>query len=333
MNLSQNIYAVDSHTEGEPTRIVMGGVRPVPGATMADKKRYLEQDMDHIRSMLMNEPRGHKDMFGCIITEPVSKGADVGVVFMNGGAYQDMCGHGSIGLVTALLETGYFPMKEPTTEVNLDTPAGLVRCVAAVKNMKVESVTIQNVPSFLYHAGAEISIDGKNIKVDIAFGGNFFAIVEAAALGIEVTKSNIDKLVSAGMQIREALNKNIHAEHPANKEIKGVNLALIYQQPETGRPDYKNIVIFGNGQYDRSPCGTGTSAKLAQLYSAGKISVNEKLISESVIGTKFTARIIREEYVGPYKGIVPEITGKAYITGFSNYVFDRDDPFKYGFNV
>ncbi len=324
------INAVDSHTAGEPTRVVTGGIPPVPGETMAEKMTYLENNMDTLRTSLMQEPRGHRDMFGAILTEPVSEGADIGVFFMNAGGYLSMCGHGSIGAVTVALETGMLPVKGKKTDLVLDTPSGLVRASATIEGSRVTDVSIVNVPSFLYRENTEVEVPpfGK-LKFDIAFGGNFFAIIPAEALGMKITGQYTEALVSAGLKAREEINKKVAVSHPRKPHINRVDLVEIYDRHSRLRA--ANAVIFGAGALDRSPCGTGTSAKLAALYARGEISVGEEFIHESLFGTVMKARVLEETRVGDYPAIIPEITARAYITGFAQFVTDPEDPLKDGF--
>jgi proline racemase len=318
---------------GEPTRIIVGGVPNIPGKTIVDRKAYLEKHMDHIRTGIMLEPRGHKDMFGSIITPPVSEEADLGIIFMDGGGYLNMCGHGTIGAVTVALETGMVEMKEPYTDVVLEAPAGLVRARAKIENKKVKEVSFKNVPAFHYKKDVEVEIPelGKKVKFDISFGGSFFAIVSAKELGISVEVGNIQKLTEIALSMRDVINKTVEIKHPTLSHIKTVDLIEIYDAPTHPDANYKNVVIFGQGQVDRSPCGTGTSAKLATLYSKGQIGEGEKFVYESILGTLFSGKIVGTTKVGEFDAIIPEITGSAYITGFNNYVFDEEDPVKYGF--
>jgi proline racemase len=332
MRFGKLIIAVDSHTMGEPTRVVVGGIPHIPGKTMAEKKEYLEKNMDHIRTALMYEPRGHRDMFGSIITAPVNQEADFGIIFMDGGGYLNMCGHGSIGAVTVAIETGMVKAVTPVTHVKLDTPAGLVEARAKVEDNVVKSVTVRNVPAFLYEADVKIDVpELGQITTDIAFGGSFFAIVDAKQLGIKIEPSNVDDLIKAGMAIKRAANKQIKVQHPEKEHIKTIDLVEIYDDTENPNAHLKNVVIFGDGQADRSPCGTGTCAKMATLYAKGKLDLGQDFLYESIIGTVFKGRLIGATKVGPFDAVIPEITGNAYITGFNQFVIDPDDPVKYGF--
>lgn len=326
------VYTIESHTMGEPTRIVTGGLPNIPGSTMADKKMYLENKLDDVRTALMHEPRGHKDMFGAIITAPVDPKADLGVIFMDSGGYLNMCGHGSVGVVTVAIQTGMVPVIEPKTTVILDTPAGLIKAKAKIKQGQVRSVTIQNVPSFLYKKDYELHIPeiGK-ITVDIAFGGSFFAIVSAKKLNTKVDLSNIEMLTKIGVTIRDVINRQIKIQHPIKKHIRTVDLVEIYDEATHPQADLKNVVIFGDGQVDRSPCGTGTSAKMAALYARDQLKLHQDFIYESIIGTIFKGRLVEETKVDSFDAVVPEITAKAFITGICQFLIDSEDPLKDGF--
>jgi proline racemase len=332
MKAIKSIHAIDSHTMGEPTRIIVGGVPHVPGKTMAEKKYFLEKNMDNLRTTLMLEPRGHRDMFGSILTPPVNEEADFGIIFMDGGGYLNMCCHGAIGAVTVAIETGMVAMKAPVVDVVMDTPAGIIKSSARVENEKVKEVSIINVPSFHYRKDVEIEIfEIGKISVDIAFGGSFFAIVDAKHLGLKVAPGNARKLTEIGLKIRDAVNRTLEIKHPTLDHIRTVDLVEIYDEPTDPKTTYKNVVVFGQGQVDRSPCGTGTSAKLATLYSKGRINKGDLFVYESILGTSFKGRIVEITQVGEYEAIIPEITGAAYITGFNHFVIDPDDPLKYGF--
>lgn len=332
MKASRIIQTVESHTVGEPTRIVMGGLPKIPGKTMPEKMQYLETNMDYLRTTLMLEPRGHNDMFGAIYTDPISEEADIGIIFMDAGGYLNMCGHGSIGAATCAVELGIVKMVEPYTNVVLEAPAGMIRARVKVENGKSVEASIVNVAAFLYKKDIVIDVPevGK-VKMDISFGGSFFALVKATEVGIELEPKNAAKLNDVGMKIINAVNEQVEIEHPILKHIKTVDLCEFYGPAKSKDADMQNVVVFGQGQVDRSPCGTGTSAKLADLFSRGEMKVGDSMVNESIICTKFTGKILSETTVGPFKAIIPEITGSAYITGFSQFIIDDDDPVKYGF--
>lgn len=332
MFITNSIHAVDSHTMGEPTRIIIGGIPNIPGKTMAEKKQHLENNLDHIRTATMLEPRGHNDMFGSIITQPCNDEADFGIIFMDGGGYLNMCGHGSIGAVTVAIETGMVNAVEPYTDVVMDTPAGIVRAKAKVENGKVREVSIINVPAFLYKRDVQIEMPeiGK-VTFDISFGGSFFAIVHASQFGLKVEPKNAQKLTEIALKMRDIINETIEIEHPTLSHIKTVDLVEVYDDPTHPEATYKNVVIFGQGQVDRSPCGTGTSAKLATLHTKGELKEGELFVYESILGTLFKGRIVGKDKIADYDAIIPEITGAAFITGFNHFVIDPEDPVKYGF--
>ena len=280
----------------------------------------------------MLEPRGHNDMFGSIITQPCDPTADFGIIFMDGGGYLNMCGHGSIGAITAAIETGMVDMVEPVTHVRMEAPAGMIEADAKIVDGKVREVSFVNVPAFLYKRDCEIEMApyGK-IKFDIAFGGSFFAIVHANQFGVKVEPKNAQLLNNIGMEMREIVNREIPVQHPTLDHIKTVDLVEIYDDPTHPEATYKNVVVFGQGQVDRSPCGTGTSAKLATLYAKGEIKEGEDFVYESILGTLFKGKIVGLDKVGEFDAVRPQITAAAYITGFNHFVIDDEDPVKYGF--
>lgn len=324
--------AIDTHTVGEFTRVIFSGFPELKGNTPIERKHYLQEHYDDYRKALMFEPRGHHDMFGAYVTEPISKEADFAVFFMDTGEYLNMCGHGTIGTTTAIIESGLVEAKEPYTELTLEAPAGLIRVKAAVKDGKVTSVSLKNVPAFLYKENLKTVVDGKEITYDISFGGSFFALVDIEQLGWKVTPENIPMLTDFGMKVIEQVNKEVEIQHP-ELDITSVDLAELYCSTDTPGCNKRNVVIFGDHMADRSPCGTGTSAKLATLYKRGEIGLNEPFVYESFIGSQFKGIALEETKVGEYTAVVPEITGSAYVTGEATYVIDGDDPLKYGFQV
>ncbi|WPC42031.1 proline racemase [Clostridium sp. JS66] len=332
MKATKVINTVESHTMGEPTRIVTGGVPKIPGKTMAEKMEYMEKNMDYLRTMLMLEPRGHNDMFGAIFTEPCVDEADIGVIFMDGGGYLNMCGHGSIGSATCAVEMGMVPVTEPYTDIVLEAPAGIIKARVKVENGKAKEVSIVNVAAFLYKKDIEVNVpDFGKLTLDISFGGSFFAMVKASDVGIDLIPKNAQQLNDLGMKIIHAVNEQVEIQHPILKHIKTVDLCEFYAPAKSEDADVQNVVVFGQGQVDRSPCGTGTSAKLADLYAREEIEVGGQIVNESIICTKFTGKVLSKAKVGEFDGIIPEITGSAYVTGFSQYLIDPDDPVKHGF--
>lgn len=322
--------AVDSHTCGEFTRVLVGGIPELEGTTMLEKKAYFAEHYDHIRRALMYEPRGHRDMFGAVLTEPVDPRADFGIFFIETAGILNMCGHGIIGAATVLVETGLVEVKEPVTEILFDAPAGLVKASVKVQNKKAIEVTVQNVPSFLYKQGLTMNVRGKEIRYDISFGGSFFTMVDASQFGMEISQSTVKKWIELGMEILPRVNEDVEIRHP-ELDIHVTDVCEFYSKHCSSGADMRNVVVFGKSQADRSPCGTGTSAKMAALYAFGEMQVGDTLINESFIGTRFRGRIKEPVMVGSYRGIIPLITGSAHITGTATYLIDDTDPLKYGF--
>lgn len=328
------LQVVDAHTVGEFCRVVIGGFPEPVGATMIEKKKWMETNYDHVRTALMYEPRGHHDMFGAFLCEPVDKEADFGVMFLDTGGYLNMCGHCTIGAVTVILEAGLKEAKEGVNSVVLEAPAGLVRTEALVKDGKVESVTLTNVPSFVYKENLSVTIDGKEIPFTISFGGSFFALVDTTKIGIEsIDTKTVPEITKLGMKMMEVINKDIPVKHPL-LDIDTVDLVEFYgPTPNPDKATMRNVVIFGESMADRSPCGTGTSAKLATLHHWGKIGVGEEFIYESFIGSLFKGVIKETTKVADYDAVIPMISGSCYLTGVATYLIDPTDPLKYGFQV
>ncbi|HEY9605292.1 MAG TPA: proline racemase family protein [Allocoleopsis sp.] len=328
------ISAIDTHTAGEPTRIVLSGLPPIPGITMAQKKQYMKENLDYIRTLLMQEPRGHRDMFGAIITPPTTERAMYGILFMDNASYLDMCGHGIIAITTALIEMGMVLPTEPETVVIFDTPAGLVESHAKVEDNQVIEVSVANVASFLYARDVELDLpDVGKITIDVSFGGNFFAMTPAKELGISVHPDNSSQLLEFGMMVKKAVNAKLQVQHPFKKHINTVELTEIYDKPNPFIPFSKSVVIFGKGQMDRCPCGTGISAAMAMLYGRGELPIGIEFTNESIIGTRFKGKLVREVQVGDFVAVEPILIGEAYITGIQQLVVDPNDPLKYGFAV
>jgi proline racemase len=311
--------AVDSHTEGMPTRVITGGVDTIPGATMLERKLRFEAELDELRLLLMREPRGHGAMSGAILQPPTRPDADWGVLFIEVSGCLPMCGHGTIGVATVLVETGLVNVTEPETVVRLDVPAGLVEARVAVRDGRARAVTIRNVESFLH--ARDLEVDG--VRCDLAFGGNFYAIVDAAEAGLEVDPTRAAELIERGLAIMAAAPEPVH---PRNARIRGCR-HVIFHAPGGDGAHARAATAIHPGWLDRSPCGTGTSARMAQLHARGQLVLGEPFVNESIIGTRFVGRLVAETDIG----VVPEITGRAWITGRAEYVLDADDPFPAGF--
>ena len=332
MGLTKSVYAVDSHTAGESTRVVVGGIPKIPGKSMPEKKEWLESRMDYLRTALMLEPRGHNDMFGAILTAPTTEKADYGIIFMDGGGYLNMCGHGTIGAMTVAVETGMVEVTEPITKIVQEAPAGMIHGEVLVEGGKAKTVSFQNVPSFLYKQDQEVELpEYGRIRFDISFGGSFFAIVKAEQVGLSIVPENAEKLKALGIALRDIINREIPVMHPTLSHIHTVDLVEWWSETETKGATLKNCVVFGKGQVDRSPCGTGTSAKMATLFARGELKVGEPFYYESILGTIFEGKILDTAKVGGYDAVIPQITGSAYITAFNHFVMEKNDPLKYGF--
>lgn len=325
------ISTIDVHTEGEPLRVVVEGFPDLPGETILARRRYAMENFDHLRTALMWEPRGHADMYGCIITPPTTPGADTGVLFMHNQGFSTMCGHGIIGLTTLAVQTGWLRAREPETIIKIDTPAGLVKAHARVSSGRVRSVYFQNVPCFALAMDETIHVPGLgNIKYDLAFGGAFYAYVKAEDAGLKCTSDEFRSLIEKGMSVKRAIIENRPITHPFEKDLSFL-YGTIFIAPSLSQAVYRNVCIFAEGEVDRSPTGTGVSGLLAILHARGKAAPKQPIIVESIIGSRFTGRIDEATTFGPYQAIIPEIEGSAYITGRHEFLIDPEDPLRHGF--
>lgn len=326
---AREIEVVDSHTEGEPTRLVLGGVGPVEGETMAEKAEWLRRHADDVRRALTREPRGHEEMVVAFATAPVDPGADLGVVFANDAGYLGMCGHGAMGVAATLARLGRVAVEEPRTTVVLDTPAGTVRARLRILDGRVRSVRIRNVPSFVWRRGVEAPTASYGVvAADVAYGGNWFAFVRAADLGLEVEPGRLPELMGAAREVREALAaRGVQGVDPVRGSLAPIDHVKIHvEEEEDGMLVSRALTLCPGRAYDRSPCGTGTSAKLALLFDEGRLRPGEEIRSRSVVGTEFRAVAAEATRVGDRDAIVPEIEGRAYVTSLSRVVMDEDDP-------
>lgn len=331
MRASRVFSAVDSHTEGMPTRVVTGGVGVIPGASMFERRQHFLEHLDDLRTLLMYEPRGHGAMSGAILQPPTRPDADWGVLYIEVSGCLPMCGHGTIGVATVLVETGMVAVTEPVTTIRLDTPAGLVVAEVAVQDGRACSVTLTNVPSFSLALDQKVSVPGLGeVAYDIAYGGNFYAMVELEALGIPFERAEKQRLLDAGLAIMAAVDEQAEPVHPENPEIRGCHhVALLAPGSDARRS--RHAMAISPGWFDRSPCGTGTSARMAQLHARGELALHTDFVNESFIGSTFTGRLVEETSVGGLPAVVPTITGRAWITGMGQYLLDPTDPFPAGF--
>jgi trans-L-3-hydroxyproline dehydratase len=323
------ITTIDAHAAGEPLRVITQGIPSIPGDTILAKRRYARERLDHLRRALMFEPRGHADMYGAILTEPVTPDGDLGVLFMHNEGYSTMCGHGVIALVTVLLETG---MLSPREVVKLDTPAGRVTARADFDGTRVRSVAFENVPSFVYKLDQLVDVRGiGEIRYDVAFGGAFYVYCKADDVGVRIVPEEFRKLIEVGTAVKRAVMASLEVKHPFEEDLGFLYGTIIDGPPLSEGADSRNVCIFADGEVDRSPTGTGVSGRVALEHAKGTLSVGERFVIESLIGTRFTGRVVRETMVGQYSAVVPEVEGSAYITGHQEFLIDPQDPLKQGF--
>ena len=346
MRIARMIQAVDAHACGEPGRVIVGGVLDVPGATMFEKMQHLRTHADSLRQLMLREPRGYPAVCCNLILPPTLPEADAGFVIMEQVEYPGMSGTNTICVATVLLETGMTPMHEPVTELTLEAPAGLIRVRAECAHGKVKQVTFQNVPAFAVYLDARLEVPHLGpVTVDVAYGGMFYVLADATAFGLRLTPDEGRDIVRISEMIKAAAQEQLPVAHPEQPGFAGVTIAELSAPPTRPGTHMKNAVTVSTGKLDwnrpstwtgsidRSPCGTGTCAKMATLYARGKLGLNEDFIHEGILGTTFTGRLVGETRVGQYKAVIPTISGQAWITGFSSYVIDPDDPFPEGFAV
>lgn len=331
MRTARVISAVDSHTEGMPTRVITGGVGVIPGETMADRRQWFMDNSDELRTLLMFEPRGHASMSGSILQPSTRPDADFGVLFIEVSGLLPMCGHGTIGTATVLVETGMVEVVEPITTIRLDTPAGLVVADVAVDGGHATSVTITMVPSFSLALDQTVTVETYgDVNYDMAYGGNFYAIVDLEALGLPFDRAAKDQLLDAGLKIMTAINAQNRPVHPLREDIAGCHHVYL-KAPGSTAAHSRHAMAISPGWFDRSPCGTGTSARMAQLHARGELALDTDFLNESFIGSQFTGRLVEETAVGELAAVIPTITGRAWVTGTAQYMLDPTDPFPAGF--
>lgn len=331
MRTRKVFHAVDSHTEGMPTRVITGGVGVLPGATMNEKRLHVLNERDDLRTLLMFEPRGHASMSGSILQPSTRPDCDFGVVYIEVSGCLPMCGHGTIGTATVLVETGMVEVTEPITTIRLDVPAGVVEAQVHVEDGRAKAVTIRNVPSYVVGLDRTVHVPGVGeVQYDLAYGGNFYAIVPIERLGIPFERSEKQRMLDVSLAMMEAINEAdlpVHPENPAIRECHHVYL----EAPGSTAQHSRHAMAIYPGWFDRSPCGTGTSARMAQLHARGELALDTDFVNESFIGTHFVGRLVEETTVAGIPAVVPTITGRAWVTGTAQYMLDPDDPFPAGF--
>ena len=346
MRISRMIQAVDAHACGEPGRVIVGGVLDVPGKTVFEKMQLVERNGDGLRKLMLNEPRGYPASNCNLIVSACHPEADAGYIIMEHTEYPGMSGTNTICVATVLLETGMLPISEPITEVTLESPAGLIRVRAECSGGKVRSVMFKNVPAFAVHIDREIDVPhlGK-VTVDVAYGGMFYVLSDATRFGLKLTPEEGGEIVRIGEMIKTAAQEQLPVVHPDQPGFAGITIAVMTAPPMGPDADARNAVVVSTGKLDwdrpatwtgvldRSPCGTGTCARMAVHYARGELQLNEDFRHESILGTLFTGRLLEETKVGGYTAVLPTISGRAWITGFADYVVDPEDPFPEGYTV
>jgi proline racemase len=327
------IRTLDAHAAGEPLRLVVDGLPSPEGKTMLDKRAWAMKRLDHLRRSLMLEPRGHADMYGALLTEPVAGDGHAGVLFMHNEGWSTMCGHGIIAVTTIALERGL--IVPGGDEIRFDTPAGRVVARATVvegrDGPRVESVSFVNVPSFVFEAGLPVTVGGRTMPVDVAFGGAFYAIVDAEAAGIPVLPARLPELRALGMRIAREVERLRQVVHPDDVGLSGIYGTIFTGPAQGGEAHLRNVTVFAEAEVDRSPCGTGTAAVMAVLSEIGLLVDEAPFVHESIVGTTFTGRVVGRLRVGEREAIVPSIEGSAWITGEHAFLIDGDDPLRAGF--
>lgn len=328
------VQTTDYHTAGEPFRIVAGGPTP-RGRTVLDKRSWYAEHADHIRQLLVNEPRGHADMYGCFVVEPDDAEGDLGVVFFHNAGYSTACGHGTIALVTWALESGLLPAVEGEQAVVVDVPSGRLHCRAALRGGRVEAISFVNVPSFVVASAVDVTVEGALLTVGISFGGAFYASVAAEAVGLQVRREDLTDMIRLGRAIKaeiEAQQDVVHPHEPRLRDIYGVIFHEPVPDPD-GRLAQRNVTVFADGEVDRSPCGSGTSARLALLYDAGELALGSPFVHHGIAGETFLGKVVATGQLGASETVTTEITGRAFLTGNHTFVLDERDTLGTGFQL
>jgi len=348
------VKTIDAHAAGEPLRLIVDGFPSPRGKTMLEKREWARKHADHLRRAVMLEPRGHADMYGAILTEPVSPGSHAGVLFMHNEGYSTMCGHGVVAVSTIALERGLVMPGGDGTSIVYDSPAGTIRARARLGSsfdklrmsepsslalssskgeLRVESVAFMNVPSFVMQGGLSVKLGSRQIRADVAFGGAFYAIVDSEAVGLPIDVPHLPELRRVGMEIKHAIEAAHSIVHPIEPGLRGIYGTIFTGPPSDERADLRNVTIFADAEVDRSPCGTGTAAVMAVIDAMGLLGDEKPFVHESLIGTRFTGCVASRTAVGEYPAIVPEIEGSAWITGEHTFLVDDTDPLKEGFRI
>lgn len=326
------IDAVDAHTAGEPLRIFIGGYPHLPGDTILAKRRYALKHLDHLRTATMWEPRGHADMYGCLITEPVTPDGDLGVLFLHNEGYSSMCGHGIIALTKVGLEMGLVDKPGDNPVLKIDTPAGRVTASARRENGRVLDVSFHNVPSFVYAFDRVVDLPGLGkVRFDVAFGGAFYAYVDAEPLGLKLAAAEFRRLIELGTVIKHLVMDSLPIKHPFEEDLSFLYGVIFVGAAQKAGHHSRNVCVFADGEVDRSPTGTGVSARAALHYARGELAIGQPFVVESILGTCFTGEVAETTSFGPYDAVISKITGTAHICGRNTLLIDPKDPLRNGF--
>ena len=334
MRVTRAISTVEVHTGGEPFRIVTSGVPRIPGSTILARRKWVGENCDEVRRALMFEPRGHADMYGGLLTEPVSEGADFGVIFMHNVGYSSHCGHGVIALSTAAVELGWVQRTAPETRVGIDAPCGFIEAFVAWDGEHAGGARFVNVPSFLWKRDVTVQTASFGpVTGDIAYGGAFYFYVDGAAYGLQIRESEVERLKDFGMEVKNATNAAFSIVHPELTDIKDIYGTIISGVPRHPGSSQANCCVFADREVDRSPTGSGTAGRVALLHARGELAAGTTLVNESIVGSIFKGRVLSRARLGDFDAVIPEVSGNAFICGFANWILDGRDPQTYGFLV
>ena len=328
------IRTIDAHTEGEPLRVILEGFPTIEGETVLAYRRYVRSNLDHLRTALMWEPRGHADMYGCLVLPPVTDDADFAVLFLHNEGYSTMCGHGIIAVTRVAIDHGMLDALEPITTVKIDSPAGRITAYARVEDGDVSSVFFDNVPSYVDELDAAVEVTGLgSVHYDLAFGGAYYAYVDADELGLQLDRDSARPLIDAGMAIKSAIAGSREIRHPFEEDLGFLYGTIFVGRPHNPDNHSRNVCIFAEGEVDRSPTGTGVSGRLAIHHARGEVGVGQQIVIESIIGSSFTCSVLEEASFGPHRAIIPRVEGTTFVTGRHEFYLDPVDPLKDGFII
>jgi len=323
---SEVIGTVDMHTGGEPLRVIVSGLPPIEGDTVLEKRRYFREHFDHLRTGLMFEPRGHADMYGAVIS--LSNDADFDVFFLHNEGYSTMCGHAIIALTKLVIETGTVERRD----VSFNVPAGRIEATATIVDDRVIKTAFRNVPSYLYLRDQVVEVEDVGpVPFDVAYGGAFYAVIDASHLGLSLETSNYSEIIRTGRAIKQAIVKTTSIEHPIEPDLSFLYGTIFTAPPHSSQHHSRNVCVFADGEIDRSPTGSGVSARAALHYARGELGLNECITIESILGSTMSVEVMRETMFGGFKAAIPEVTGTAHFTGRAEFSFDREDPLRHGF--